>query len=112
MYFIVLFTIHTLKLFFFKEGQLQIVQYFDFTTPADVCYHILNVAERFETTASSLTLSLSGMIDVDSTLYQELYKYFLHIKFAETKDVVFSKGFEELPTHFYHHLTALAYAHN
>lgn len=102
----------SIKIIFFKEGQLQIVQYFDYTTPADVCYHILNVAERFETTASSFTLSLSGMIDVESTLYQELYKYFLHIKFAETTDIVFSEGFEELPTHFYHHLTALAYAHN
>jgi len=102
----------SIKIIFFKEGQLQIVQYFNYTTPADVCYHILNVAERFETTASSLTLSLSGMIDIDSTLYQELYKYFLHIKFAETTGVVFSKSFEELPTHFYHHLTALANAHN
>ena len=102
----------SIKIIFFKEGQLQIVQYFNYTTPADVCYHILNVAERFETTASSLTLSLSGMIDIDSTLYQELYKYFLHIKFAETAGVVFSESFEELPAHFYHHLTALAYAHN
>ena len=102
----------SIKIIFFKEGQIQIVQYFNYTTPADVCYHILNVAERFETTASSLTLSLSGMIDIDSTLYQELYKYFLDIKFAETTGVVFSESFEELPTHFYHHLTALANAHN
>ena len=102
----------SIKIIFLKEGQLQIVQYFNYTTPADVCYHILNVAERFETTASSFTLSLSGMIDIDSTLYHELYKYFLHIKFAETTGVVFSESFEELPAHFYHHLTALAYAHN
>ena len=102
----------SIKVIFFIEGQLQIIQYFDYTTPADVCYHILNVAERFEMTASTLTLSLSGMIDVNSTLYQELYKYFLHIKFAETKDVMLSESFQELPTHFYHHLTALANADN
>ncbi len=102
----------SIKIIFFKEGQLQIVQYFNYTLPADVCYHILNVAERFETPASLLTLSLSGMVDIDSTLYQDLYKYFLHIKFAETTVVVFSESFEELPVHFYQHLTALAHAHN
>lgn len=102
----------TVKVIFFKEAQLQIVQYFNYTIPADVCYHILNVAERFGSIASSVNLLLSGMIDIDSTLYKELYKYFLHINFAESKDIIVSKNLEELPTHFYHHLTALANADN
>ncbi len=102
----------SIKIILFKEGQLQIVQYFDYTTPADVCYHLLNIAERFEVTPSSIQLTLSGMIDVDSTLYQEIYKYFLHVNFAATLDVKVTEGFEGLPSHFYHHLTALANADN
>ncbi len=102
----------SIKVIFFKEGQLQIVQYFNYTTAADVCYHILNVAERFDTIPSSLQLILSGMIDLNSTLYKELYKYFLHINFAESKDIIVAENLEELPTHFYHHLTALANADN
>ena len=101
-----------IKIIFFKEGQLQIVQYFDYVTPTDVCYHLLNVAERFETAPSSIQLILSGMIDVNSTLYQEVYKYFLKINFANTSDINTAEGFEDLPSHFYHHLTALANAHN
>ena len=99
-----------IKVIFFKDEKLQIVQYFNYTTPLDVCYHILNVAERFETTPSTINCILSGMIDIDSTLYKELNKYFLHISFAEMPDIVVSEGFEELPSHFYHHLTALANA--
>ena len=102
----------SIKIIFFKEGQLQIVQYFDYVTPTDVCYHLLNVAERFETAPSSIQLTLSGMIDVNSTLYQEVYKYFLHINFGSTEDLIVAEGFEYLPSHFYHHLTALANAHN
>ena len=102
----------SVKIIFFKEGQLQIVQYFDYVTPTDVCYHLLNVAERFETAPSSIQLNLSGMIDVDSTLYKEVYKFFLHINFAETEDINVAEGFEGLPSHFYHHLTALANANN
>ena len=102
----------TIKIIFYNEGQLQITQYFDYTTPTDVCYHLLNVAERFGVAPSSIQLTLSGMIDVDSTLYKEVYKYFLHINFATKYDVVVAEGFEELPSHFYHHLTALAHAYN
>ena len=101
-----------MKIIFFKEGQLQIVQYFDYVTPTDVCYHLLNVAERFETAPSSIQLIISGMIDVNSTLYQEVYKYFLHINFGAAQEFVVAEGFEDLPSHFYHHLTALANAHN
>ncbi len=102
----------SIKVIFFKDDQLQIVQYFDYTTPADICYHLLNVAERFDVAPADLKLLLSGMIDVGSNLYQELYKYFLHIGFTVTNGVTISENMQELPTHFYQHLTALAYAHN
>lgn len=102
----------SIKIIFYKEGQLQLVQYFDYTTATDVCYHLLNVAERFEVAAATIQLILSGMIDVNSTLYQEVYKYFLHVKFTTCKDVAVAEGFEGLPSHFYNHLTALAHAHN
>ena len=102
----------SIKIILFKEDQLQIVQYFNYSTPTDVCYYLLNVSERFEVAPSSIQLSLSGMIDVDSTLYKEVYKYFLHVNFPASAAVNVAEGFEGLPSHFYHHLTALAHAHN
>ena len=101
----------SIKIILFKEGQLQIVQYFDYSSPEDVCYYLLNVAERFDITPSSLPITLSGMVDVDSIIYYELYKYFLNISFATT-EVKTAERLNELPTHFYHHLTSLAHAHH
>lgn len=98
----------SIKVLLFKNGQLQLVQYFDYVTPADVCYHLLNVAERFQMPASILNLALSGMIDAGSNLYEELYKYFLHISFEAKAKADVAENLNELRPHFYNHLTALA----
>jgi len=34
-----------------KNGQLQLIQNFEFTTPEDAVYHLLNICRSFETTA-------------------------------------------------------------
>ncbi len=98
----------TIKVLLFKNGELQIAQYFDYTTPLDVSYHLLNVAERFQIPISSVSLQLSGMVDAESKLYEELYKYFLQISFEVTSGVNVAEDMNELQPHFYHHLTALA----
>ncbi len=98
----------SIKVLLFKNGQLQITQYFDYVTPLDVCYHLLNVAERFQIPVSSVSLQLSGMIDAGSKLYDELYKYFLHISFGVSPGVNVAEDMNGLQPHFYHHLTALA----
>ena len=98
-----------IKILLFKEGKIQLVQYFDYETPADVCYHLLNVCERFQIPAASINIILSGMIDRDSSLFTEVYKYFLHVSFsAAFREVIIAENLQELPPHFYHHLTALA----
>lgn len=99
----------SIKVLLFKENKIQLIQYFDYETPADVCYHLLNVCERFQIPAASIYLILSGMVDKQSTLYSEVYKYFLNVSFAtSTTDVLIADDLQELPQHFYQHLTALA----
>ena len=103
-----IFYSNSIKVVLFKEGILQIVQYFNYTTASDVCYHLLSVVNSFQLTVSTLNLILSGMIDAKSKLYEEVYKYFLNISFAQINDVIVTENLNELQPHFYHHLTALA----
>jgi hypothetical protein len=99
----------SIKVLLVKEGKIHLVQYFDYETPADVCYHLLNVCERFQIPAASINLILSGMVDKDSSLFTEVYKYFLHVSLsAAFADVTVAEDLKELPQHFYNHLTALA----
>ncbi len=100
---------HNIKIILFKGNELQIVQYFDYETPLDVCYHLLNVCELFNVTISDVLLSLSGMIEENSNLYNEMYKYFLNITFTQlSNEAICADSMKEQPQHFYSNLTALA----
>ena len=100
---------NVLKVILYKEGKLQIVQQFNYRTPEDVLYHLLNVCERHHISPSESELRLTGMIDEHSKLYMELYQYFLNITFENPADTVYtSPGFKNFPAHFFSHLTALA----
>ncbi len=100
---------NSIKIILFKNGHLQIVQFYDYETPIDVSYHLLNVCERFAVLPSKVKLLFSGMIDVKSNLYDDIHKYFLEINFAALPaDTIVSDGMRAHPTHFYHNLTALA----
>ncbi len=100
---------HYLKLVLFKENKLQIVQYVAYETPLDASYHLLNICEKFKILPSEVMVSLNGMIEENSNLYKELYKYFLHIGFASLpSDVLVAEPMQKHPIHFYTNLSALA----
>jgi Protein of unknown function (DUF3822) len=98
-----------IKLLLFKNGSIQIVQFFDYASPSDVSYHLLNVCERFEVSPAVVKLVLSGMIELKSNLYVDVHKYFLNISFAQMPaDATIAANMEDLPAHFYTNLTSLA----
>jgi hypothetical protein len=100
---------HCIKVLLFKEGKIQIVQFFEYETPIDVSYHLLNVCERFNVSPNEVKLILSGMIEEKSNLYDDVYKYFLNISFANLPaDAVIAAEMKAMPNHFYTNLTALA----
>ena len=93
-----------------KNGAVQIMQQFNYTTPEDVAYYFLQVCASFEVESSSLTVILNGMIDKDSALYTELHKYFLGLQFATlppgfTYPEVLTNTY---PQHYFSNLFALA----
>ncbi len=91
-----------------KNGQLQLVQNFEFVTPEDAVYHLLNVCHSFEA-APQTNLMLSGMIDTNSNLYTELYKYFLNIEFAPLPgNFNYADAILEQPAHYFSHLFSTA----
>lgn len=100
---------NTVKVILFNRNQLQFVQQFHYKTPEDVVYHLLNTCEKYDMAVNDVVLMLSGMIDAQSNLYHELYKYFFNISFEPVSDEVFlSADIKSFPTHFFSHLTALA----
>lgn len=100
---------HSIKVVLFKNGDLQIARFFEYSTPADVAYHLLNVSAQHEFSPESGRLLLSGFIDQKSNLYDELYRYFLNIEFDEgDKSVACAQAVSQYPVHFFSPLTLLA----
>jgi hypothetical protein len=56
---------------------LQIMQSFPYSTPADVLYNLLNICRQFD--LKGALLQVSGMIENDSSMLEELNKYFRNI---------------------------------
>ena len=98
----------SIKVILYKNADLQIVQYFDYTTPADVAYYLLHLCALHYISAVEINLKLSGFIDKKSNLYDELYRYFLNIQLDESaKDIEIASDINQYPLHFFSHLILL-----
>lgn len=97
-----------IKVVLHKHGQLQLVQLYDYNTPSDVAYHLLNICQQHDLSPSTIRLTLSGFIDLQSNLYAELYRYFLHIEMDEAaEEIVIAEEIKTYPAHYFSSLIAL-----
>lgn len=88
-----------------KNGAVQIVQSFAFKTPEDVAYYVLQLCANYEMPVGEVVLELSGMINEESALYAELYKYFLQIQLQKLpRDFSYPEDMSQIPAHYFSHL--------
>lgn len=94
-----------IKVFLVQKNILQLVQYFDYQTPADAAYHLLNICDIYSLDRETVSLSISGMIDAESNLYKELSRYFIHIQ-PDTASVILPDSMDASTHHYFNQLTA------
>lgn len=88
-----------------KEGKLQIVQNFEYTSPDDCVFYMLNICKGFAIDPDTVNLHISGMIDVNSGLFGAIYKYFIQIDFQKLPEsFIYPPELLALPNHFFYHL--------
>lgn len=98
----------SVKLIVHKAGVLQLQQTYPYKAPADVSYYLLQACEQHGIAPAEASLCLSGFIDQDSHLYQEIYRYFLSIQLLPIPaEVTLSEAMESLPPQFYSFLIPL-----
>ncbi len=66
-----------------RQNKFLLAQSFEYETPNDVLFYLLKLCERCSLSPKNVSLELSGLIDKDSSLYKELYQYFINISFRE-----------------------------
>lgn len=88
-------------IWFSKKG-LQLCQLYDYSAPEDVIYYLLKICSSFSISRSSLHVVLSGFIEKDSLVFDELSKYFNNIRFEILPDWVTVDGaFTQYPEHYF-----------
>ena len=85
-----------------KEGELLLINSFHYRTAEDVSYTLLNVCRQLE--IENMPLEVSGLIEKESTLYKEIYKYFDPVSFTNLPaGINFSDEMNQYPSHFFSH---------
>ena len=93
----------------FRDHIFQLAQIFPYSTPADVLYHLLKICSNFSLQQNEIKIILSGLIEQQSALYEELYKYFLHIEFNRPNGAIrMDESFYDYPVHYFSSIYKLA----
>jgi len=92
----------------FRNQQLLQAQTYSYATPADVLYRLLKTCETHGLSQEETPLFLSGLVEKQSTLYHELYQYFLRVRFREPLWDLTTDQTEEYPAHFFTSLNDLS----
>lgn len=71
----------SMQILVIKNNDIQLYNYFEFTTPEDFIYYILFTCEQKQLNPETLNLKLAGKIDEDDELYDIVYKYIRNVSF-------------------------------
>jgi hypothetical protein len=89
-----------------KKGRTELINSFCYNTAEDVSYILLNTCKQFD--IENIPIEVSGLIEKDSALYKEIYKYFETIDFASLPaESNYTEGITQQPSHYFSHIFAI-----
>jgi hypothetical protein len=92
-----------------NENQLQLLRSFSYSSPEDVLYYLLKICQQTGLSQQEVKIVLSGLIEKDSTIFRELYKYFIHLEFEKLPGEISIAGeLAECPQHYFSSICKLA----
>ena len=87
---------------------IQLFQSFDYEVAEDVAYYLLNICRQFDKTPETIPVKMSGMIDEESTLCNEIMKYFGQATLEPFAPATAVTALQDYPSHFFSPLLKLA----
>ncbi len=96
---------HDFSLIAVRAGQVLLARSFGYTTPEDVLYYLVRACRQYALVRNEVSLELSGLVDRQSALYNELYQYFSRIGFRDNRWILPGNDY---PAHYFTSLNDLA----
>lgn len=92
-----------------RGGQVRLVQTFHYQDTKDVVYYLLNCCHQLGLRQEGVRLLVGGLIDRQSSLSEELHKYFLQVHFEEIDESIkVTDELKELPLHYFSSILKMA----
>jgi hypothetical protein len=92
-----------------RSGGLLLLNSYAYQTPEDVAYYLLLISKHFDVDRETTTLHISGLIDSESALYNELYKYFQNVEPEQMPDAIVAPDVAaQFPPHYFSPLVNVA----
>ena len=86
-----------------KDGKHVLVNSFKYTAAQDVSYTLLNICQQFE--IKNIHMLISGLIEENSALYKEIYKYFDDIELSGFREGYhYAEGITAFPSHYFSYI--------
>jgi len=103
------FRIDEFSIIVFRKNELLLSRIFTYNVPEDVLYYLLRVCKELHISQQEAGVYLSGLIEKDSAVYRELYKYFIHLDFENLpEEIKIDSDLEKYPPHYYSSICKLA----
>lgn len=101
----VIFYSYKMVVYLYQDGVCRLMNAFTYKAPEDVSYVLLNIRSQFE--AFDVPVEISGMIEENSALFKEIYRYFETVKLTDSYEAFeLADEFSKYPTHFFTHIFA------
>lgn len=92
-----------------KSSKLLLAKTFSYSSPEDVLYYLLKCCQQLNLSQQTVKLSLAGLIEKDSAVYRELYKYFINLEFESlSADIKLTETLALHPEHYFSSISKLA----
>ncbi|MEO8414038.1 MAG: DUF3822 family protein [Ginsengibacter sp.] len=89
-----------------KNNRNEFINSFYYDTVEDVSYILLNIRTQYE--VDNIPVELGGLIEKDSALFKEIYKYFEPVDFAALPlPNNYSEEITRQPSHYFSHIFAI-----
>ncbi len=99
---------NTIDILITEGNKLLYQNSFSYLSNKDFIYYILFVLEQLRITPEEIDLSLMGLIDKDSKLFEIVYKYIRNVTFEKLSDTfLYSYVIKEIPEHSFLNLINL-----
>lgn len=100
------FSAQSFRVLLKKDMAIHLAQTYDYKTPLDVVYYLLKICYEFDLSQQEVFLLLSGLVDKQSNLFNDLQQYFANIHFAQQPEIGLPQS--EHPHYFFTSLYNLA----